>query len=274
MNTHTTADTTTEAPVLVSTDDGIAEVTLNRPASLNALSEEMLAALQTVWDDLAETRDVHAVILRGAGKNFCAGHNLKEMTARRDDADGGKAYFVELFATCSNMMTSILRLPKPVIAEVHGIATAAGCQLVATCDLAVAAQSARFATSGVNIGLFCSTPMVALSRNVARKHAMEMLLLGEFLPASRAAEIGIINEVAPDDGLRSRARAMAEKIAAKSPSAVRIGKEAFYAQGEMDVDAAYAYAGAVMAENMMAQDAKGGIGAFINKKDMPDWTGK
>ena len=254
--------------------DGIAEVTLNRPASLNALSEEMLAALQTTWDELAETRDVHAVILRAAGNNFCAGHNLKEMTAHRSDADGGKGYFVELFATCSKMMTSILRLPKPVIAEVQGIATAAGCQLVATCDLAVAAHSARFATSGVNIGLFCSTPMVALSRNVARKHAMEMLLLGEFLPAEKAAEIGLVNEVASDEELHARARAMAEKIASKSPSAVRIGKEAFYAQAEMDVDAAYAYAGAVMAENMMARDATGGIGAFINKEDMPDWTGE
>ncbi len=270
MNTHVTTD----APVLVRQSDGIAEVTLNRPGSLNALSEEMLTALQNTWDDLAETRDVHAVILRGAGKNFCAGHNLKEMTERRKDADGGHTYFQELFATCAKMMTSILRLPKPVIAEVQGIATAAGCQLVATCDLAVAAQSARFATSGVNIGLFCSTPMVALTRNISRKHAMEMLMLGEFLPAERAAEMGIINKVAADQDLSDEARAMALKIASKSPAAVRIGKEAFYAQAEMDVDAAYAYAGAVMAENMMTQDATGGIGAFIDKKDMPDWTGE
>lgn len=263
----------TEAPVLVEQADGIATVTLNRPASLNALSEEMLAALQATWDELAETRDVHAVILRGAGKNFCAGHNLKEMTARREDADGGRGYFQELFATCSKMMTSIVRLPKPVIAQVHGIATAAGCQLVASCDLSVAAHSARFATSGVNIGLFCSTPMVALSRNVARKHAMEMLLLGEFLPAEKAAEIGLINRVAADADLAQAALSMARIIADKSPAAVRVGKEAFYAQAEMDLDAAYAYAGQVMADNMMARDAKGGIGAFIDKKPMPDWTG-
>ena len=269
-----TAVTDTAAPVLLEVTDGIATVTLNRPATLNALSEEILAALQSTWDEIADRSDVHVAILRGAGKNFCAGHNLKEMTARRADDDGGRAHFQELFATCSKMMTSIVRLPKPVIAQVHGIATAAGCQLVASCDLAVAADSARFATSGVNIGLFCSTPMVALSRNVARKHAMEMLLLGEFLPAATAADIGLVNRVTPEAELETATRAMAQIIADKSPSAVRIGKKAFYAQAQMDLDGAYTYAGEVMAENMMARDARGGIGAFINKDPMPDWTGE
>lgn len=262
------------APVLLTVADGVAEVTLNRPGSLNALSEEMLDALQATWDGLVDRRDVHAVVLRGAGTNFCAGHNLKEMTARRGDADGGKDYYVELFAKCSRMMTSILHLPKPVVAEVHGIATAAGCQLVATCDLAVAADTARFATSGVNIGLFCSTPMVALSRNVARKHAMEMLLLGDFIAADKAAEIGLINRVVPEQALSATARDMAARIAAKSPAAIRIGKRAFYDQSEMDVEAAYQFAGAVMAENMMGRDATSGIGAFLEKRDMPDWTGE
>lgn len=172
-------------PLIVEIDDGVARVVLNRPKSINALSEEMLSALQACFDGIRQDRSVKAVILRSSGSNFCAGHNLKEMTARRSDADGGKAYFVELFATCSTMMKTVVRLPQPVIAEVRGIATAAGCQLVAACDLAVAADTARFATSGVNFGLFCSTPMVALSRNVARKHAMEMVVLGEFLPAAR-----------------------------------------------------------------------------------------
>ncbi|MFK7871230.1 MAG: enoyl-CoA hydratase-related protein, partial [Roseobacter sp.] len=193
-------------PVELDITGGIATVTLNKPETLNALSEEMLAALQGVLDDIAVNTDVKAVILRGAGDHFCAGHNLKEMTARRADADKGSEYFNTLFATCSRMMMSIVNLPQPVIAEVKGIATAAGCQLVATCDLAVASDDARFATSGVNIGLFCSTPMVALSRNVPRKKAMEMLLLGEFLPAQQAADMGLINRVVPLDALEDAAR--------------------------------------------------------------------
>ncbi|MEM6386432.1 MAG: enoyl-CoA hydratase [Pseudomonadota bacterium] len=263
-----------ETLVLRQDDDGVATLTLNAPGAINALSNDMIAALSSVLDELSGDRSVKAVILRGAGDHFCAGHNLKEMTARRSDPDGGFQYFQDLFATCSAMMLKITRLPQPVIAEVSGIATAAGCQLVATCDLAVASESARFATSGVNIGLFCSTPMVALSRNLSRKHAMEMLLLGEFLPAARVAELGLINRVVPLEELPDTARDMARQIADKSPAAVRIGKRAFYEQAEMTLDAAYAFAGQAMAENMMARDAEAGIGAFVGKKPMPDWSGE
>ena len=263
-----------EAPVMVEINHGIATVTLNNPRAMNALAEDMLAQLQQTWDEIAQNRDVKVVILRGAGDHFCAGHNLKEMTARRADPDNGAQYFNDLFATCSKMMMSIVRLPQPVIAEVRGIATAAGCQLVATCDLAVAADDARFATSGVNIGLFCSTPMVALSRNVARKQAMEMLLLGEFLSAQKAVDIGLINRAVPQDALGATTRTMAETIVGKSPVAIKIGKEAFYRQAEMSLEQAYDYAGNAMAENMMARDATEGINAFVSKKPMPDWTGE
>lgn len=254
--------------------DGVAILTMNEPKSINALSEEMLAALLDAFDQIAEDRSVKVVILRSAGDHFCAGHNLKEMTARRADADGGLQYFQDLFATCSAMMLRVVRLPQPVIAEVKGIATAAGCQLVASCDLAVAAEDATFATSGVNIGLFCSTPMVALSRNVPRKLAMEMLLLGEFLPAARVAEIGLVNRVVPLDALEDTAMEMARIVADKSPAAVSIGKRAFYEQAEMPLDKAYEFAGRVMAENMMARDAEAGIGAFTRKQPMPEWIGE
>ncbi|MEO9651262.1 MAG: enoyl-CoA hydratase [Roseobacter sp.] len=263
-----------DAPVVLEIQDGIATVTLNRPSSLNALAEDMLAHLQRIWDDLAENRAAKVVILRGAGDHFCAGHNLKEMTLRRADPDGGSQYFNDLFATCSKMMLSIVQLPQPVIAEVRGIATAAGCQLVATCDLAVAAEDAQFATSGVNIGLFCSTPMVALSRNVTRKQAMEMLLMGNFLSASRAVEIGLINRSVPKNNVSETTYAMARSIADKSPVAIKIGKEAFYRQSEMSLEDAYAYTGATMAHNMMARDATEGINAFIAKEPMPDWSGE
>lgn len=264
--------TDTTAPVLLDQSDGIATITLNRPKSMNALSEDVLAALQSALDQIASDRAVRAVILRGAGAHFCAGHNLKEMTARRQDADGGKEYFNTLFQTCSKMMMSIVNLPQPVIAEVQGIATAAGCQLVATCDLAVAAETASFATSGVNIGLFCSTPMVALSRNVTRKQAMEMLLLGEFQTAEKAAQIGLINSVVPEADLSDATRKMAATIVGKAPIAVKIGKEAFYKQADMDLASAYAYTGAAMADNMMARDTERGIDAFITKKPMPEWA--
>ena len=260
--------------VLREDSEGIATLTLNAPRSINALSEAMLAALSDTLDTLAEDRSIKAVILRGAGDHFCAGHNLKEMTERRGDTDGGFQHFQDLFATCSAMMLRVVHLPQPVIAEVRGIATAAGCQLVASCDLAVASDGARFATSGVNIGLFCSTPMVALTRNVARKQAMEMLLLGDFLPAARVAEMGLINRVVPEDLLAPTAREMARAIAAKSPAAIKIGKRAFYEQAEMPLEQAYAYAGRVMAENMMARDAAVGIGAFVEKSPMPDWSGE
>lgn len=268
------ADAPAAPPLTIERQDGVAVLTLDRPKSINALSDEMLAALQGALDEIGADRSVKAVILRGAGAHFCAGHNLKEMTARRGDADGGLAYYRELFAVCSRMMTTITRLPQPVIAEVTGIATAAGCQLVASCDLAVAGESARFATSGVNIGLFCATPMVALSRNVPRKHAMEMLLLGEFVSAERAERIGLVNRVVPDAAVAAEAMAMATAIASKSPVALKIGKEAFYAQIEKSLEEAYAYAGAAMTENMMARDAEAGIGAFVEKKPMPAWTGE
>lgn len=254
--------------------DGVSVLTLNAPGSINALSEAMLAALSAAFDQIAQDRSVKVVILRTGGKHFCAGHNLKEMTARRADADGGFQYFQDLFATCSAMMLRVVRLPQPVIAEVRGIATAAGCQLVGSCDLAVAAENATFATSGVNIGLFCSTPMVALSRNVPRKRAMEMLLLGDFLPAARVAEMGLVNRVVPLAELEATTMEMARTIADKSPSAVKIGKRAFYEQAEMPLEQAYAFAGRTMAENMMARDAQAGIGAFTRKEPMPDWTGE
>ena len=261
-------------PILRSDTDGVASLTLNAPKSINALSEPMLEALSAMFDQIATDRSVKAVILRSGGNHFCAGHNLKEMTARRTDADGGFQYFQELFAKCSAMMLRVVRLPQPVIAEVKGIATAAGCQLVASCDLAVAAEDATFATSGVNIGLFCSTPMVALSRNVPRKLAMEMLLLGEFLPATQVEKMGLVNRVVPLAELADASMGMARVIADKSPSAVKIGKRAFYEQLEMPLSEAYEFAGRIMAENMMAKDAEAGIGAFTRKEPMPDWTGE
>ncbi len=254
--------------------DGVAVLTLNASKSINALSEAMLAALSGAFDKIAEDRSIRVVLLRTGGTHFCAGHNLKEMTARRSDADGGFQYFQDLFAKCSAMMLRVVRLPQPVIAEVRGIATAAGCQLVASCDLAIASDDATFATSGVNIGLFCSTPMVALSRNVPRKLAMEMLLLGEFLPAARVAEMGLVNRVVPLEDLEAAAMDMARIIAGKSSSAVKIGKRAYYEQLEMPLEQAYAFAGRVMAENMMARDAEAGIGAFARKEPMPDWVGE
>ena len=260
--------------ILRSDEDGVAVLTLNSPKSINALSEAMMATMSAMLDDIAADRRVKVVILRSGGNHFCAGHNLKEMTARRADPDGGFQYFQDLFAKCSAMMLRIVRLPQPVIAEVKGIATAAGCQLVAACDLAISAEEAKFATSGVNIGLFCSTPMVALARNVPRKLAMEMLLLGEFLPAARAAEIGLVNRVVPLAELEGASMRMARVIANKSPAAVRIGKRAFYEQLEMPLEQAYAFAGRMMAENMMTKDTVAGIGAFTRKDPMPEWTGE
>ena len=260
--------------VLRADTEGVAVLTLTAPKSINALSEAMLAALSETLDKIAEDRSVKAVVLRSGGNHFCAGHNLKEMTAHRADEDGGFQYFQDLFAKCSAMMLRVVRLPQPVIAEVKGIATAAGCQLVASCDLAVAAEDATFATSGVNIGLFCSTPMVALSRNVPRKLAMEMLMLGEFLPAARVAEMGLLNRVAPLADLEEASMEMARTIANKSPAAAKIGKRSFYEQLEMPLEEAYAFAGRTMAENMMARDAEAGIGAFTRKEPMPEWTGE
>lgn len=250
---------------------GVAELTLNAPGRLNALSDAMLGALQAQIDALAEDRATRAVILRGAGKVFCAGHDLKEMTAGRQAEDGGKAYFADLFTRCARVMTGLSRIPQPVIAEVHGIATAAGCQLVASCDMAVAAEGTRFGVNGVNIGLFCSTPMVALSRNIPRKHAFEMLTTGQFIEADRAQALGLVNRVVPHDDLRAATRELADTVAAKLGAAVKIGKRAFYEQIEMPLDQAYAYAGEVMVENMLYRDTEEGISAFLEKRP-PDWN--
>ncbi len=260
-------------PVIIQKDGAVATLTLNRPPARNALSLAMIAAVTSAVSEVSEDREISAVILAANGPGFCAGHDLKEMTARRRDDDRGRAFFEETMHACSNMMQSIVRSPKPFIAAVHGIATAAGCQLVATCDLAVASTEAKFATPGVNIGLFCSTPMIALSRNVSRKHAMEMLLLGDILSAEDANANGLVNRVSSPENLMNEARGLADQIASKSPLTVAIGKEAFYKQLEMPLAEAYDYAAGVMVKNMMARDAEEGIGAFIEKRN-PVWTGE
>lgn len=248
----------------------IAHLKLNDPGKLNALSDGMLAALQEQFDSLQNDRSIRAVILSGEGKVFCAGHDLKEMTAGRQAEDGGKAYFKDLFDRCATMMMSVQKLPQPVIAQVHGIATAAGCQLVASCDMAVAAEGTKFGVNGVNIGLFCSTPMVALTRNIARKHAFEMLSTGQFIPAEKAESLGLINHVVPHDQLADATNDLAARVAEKLGAAVKIGKEAFYAQAQMPLDQAYGYAGDVMVENMLYRDTAEGIAAFLEKRP-PNW---
>jgi enoyl-CoA hydratase/carnithine racemase len=260
----------TEAVLLRERDGGVAVLTLNRPQARNSLSEALLSALTQSLTDIAADKSVRAVVLAANGPGFCAGHDLKELTARRGDADGGRAYFREIMTTCSAMMQTIVTLPQPVIAAVQGVATAAGCQLVASCDLAIASTSAKFATPGVDIGLFCSTPMVALSRNVPRKLAMEMLLTGNMVEADRAAQIGLVNRVVAAGEERQAALAFAKEIASKSTYTLKIGKEAFYRQLEMSLAEAYAYASEVMTENMMARDAEEGICAFIDKRK-PTW---
>lgn len=258
-------------PLVLSHREGyVLRLTMNRPAARNALSEGLMTALQAAFDEAASDGSVRAIVLGAEGPAFSSGHDLKEMTARRKDADNGRAAFAQLFAQCSKLMQTIVRHPKPVIAQVQGIATAAGCQLVASCDLAVASTLARFATPGVNIGLFCSTPMVALSRNVARKHAMEMLLTGNMIPAEEALRIGLVNRVTSPETLEKEAITLAQKIASKPAKTVKIGKEAFYRQLEMGLSDAYDYASRVMTENMLAADAEEGIGAFIDKRE-PNW---
>ena len=249
---------------------GVAVVTMNRVAARNSLSLSMIDGLHAAVSELAEDSGVAAIVLAANGPVFSAGHDLKELSAHRADSDKGLAFFESTMERCSGMMQAIVACPKPVIAAVQGTATAAGCQLVATCDLAVAAENAEFCTPGVNIGLFCSTPMVALSRNVTRKRAMEMLLLGEMLPASGAAEYGLVNRVVPQDELMDAAISLAGKIAKKPPAIVATGKAAFYTQAEMPLSEAYAYATKVMVENMMARDAEEGIGAFLQKRK-PKW---
>jgi len=259
------------APVLLrETRDEIALLTLNRPQARNSLSEALIAALTESFADIATDKRVRVVVLAANGPAFSAGHDMKEMTARRSDADRGRAYFKQLMDACAAMMQAIVHLPKPVIAAVHGPASAAGCQLVASCDLAVASSAAKFATPGVNIGLFCSTPMVALSRNVSRKAAMEMLLTGDMITAEDAQRVGLINRVVAPGTERDEALKLARQIASKSALTVKIGKEAFYRQLEMSLADAYRYASGVMVENMLARDAEEGIGAFIEKRT-PSW---
>jgi enoyl-CoA hydratase/carnithine racemase len=247
--------------------DGVAWLTLNRPTARNALSIALMDALVAALDAVEADPTVKVVVIGGAGPAFCAGHDLRELRSRAH-----RAAYQATFELCSHLMTRIVRLPKPVIARVHGVATAAGCQLVASCDLAVAATTARFATPGVNIGLFCSTPMVALSRAVGRKAAMEMLLTGELVDAGRACELGLVNRVVPEAELDAAVAALAGEIVAKSPLTLAIGKEAFYRQAEMGLDDAYAYASEVMTQNMLARDAAEGIDAFLAKRP-PAWTG-
>ena len=250
--------------------NSVAYILLNSPDTLNSLSDEMLGTLTKEFEKLKNDPKIRAVVLEGAGKAFCAGHNLKEMTKGRKAKDGGKAYFLDLFKRCARMMMLIQKLPQPVIAKVHGIATAAGCQLVATCDLAIAEKSTKFGVNGVNIGLFCSTPMVALSRNITRKKAFEMLTTGDFISAEQAKTLGLVNRVVEIENFDLETEKLAEQIASKLGVAVKIGKEAFYKQLEMPISEAYEYTGRVMAENMMFRQTEKGIDAFLNKRE-PTW---
>jgi len=271
MSAQAAVATSPPPPILLRETVGpITVLTLNRPAARNSLSEAMIAELHAALDGIAVDKSIRAVVIAANGTAYSAGHDLKEMTARRSDPDRGRAHFAELMNACSAMMQAIVHLPKPVIAAVQGVATAAGCQLVASCDLAVASDAARFATSGIDNGLFCSTPMVALSRNVSRKQAMEMLMTGEQISAQRAMQIGLVNHVVPAGHERDAAIALAQKIARKSAYAIKVGKQAFYRQAEMSLADAYRFAAEVMTENMMARDAEEGIGAFIEKR-APKW---
>jgi enoyl-CoA hydratase/carnithine racemase len=266
--------TATNAPVIAEgPEPGVLVLTLNRPQARNTLSEAMLIALQAAIDRASADRETRAVILAAKGPVFCAGHDLKEMTGRRQDADGGRAYYALLFETCGRVMQSIAASPKPFIAAVHAPAVAAGCQLVAQCDLAVAAEEAQFGTTGINNGLFCATPMVPLSRKVPRKQALEMLMLGGLTPAREALHMGLVNRVVPAGLLMPTALEMARTIASKSPAAIAIGKKAFYKQADRPLAEAYAIGTAALLENMLHEDAVEGIGAFLDKR-APQWRGR
>lgn len=267
---NTTVEATEMEQVLARRDeDGVATLTLARPKKFNALSVELLEALRRELSAVGDDPGVRAVVLAGAGKAFCAGHDLEEMRA-----DPRPEAMRALFRLCADVMLAIVRLPKPVIARVHGVATAAGCQLVATCDLAVAAESARFAVSGVNLGLFCSTPMVALTRNLPRKPAMEMLLTGNFVDATTALQWGLVNRVVPMDALDTATAELAASVASKSPAAIALGKKLFYHQLEAGIEEAYRLASETMTCNMALDDARAGIDAFVGKRPMPTWTGR
>jgi len=263
--------TVREVQPLLREDRGpVALLTLNRPETRNSLSRDMIAALTAAVGEIGASAAIRAVVVTGAGSAFSSGHDLREMTAHRADSDGGRAFYADTMKACAEMMLSIVRSRKPVIAAVNGIATAAGCQLVASCDLAVASIDARFATPGVNIGLFCSTPMVALSRNISRKAAMEMLLLGELIEANEAKSFGLVNRVVEPDRVVNEAIELGRKIASKPKRTLKIGKEAFYRQLDMPLEDAYRYASAVMVENMLDREAEEGIGAFLDKRE-PNW---
>jgi enoyl-CoA hydratase/carnithine racemase len=271
MTSQTARVPAPHAPILLrETIGSIHVLTLNRPQARNSLSEAMIVELHAALTDITDDVNVRGLVIAANGSAFSAGHDMKELTSHRSDADRGRAYFAKMMTACSAMMQAIVQLPKPVVAAVQGIATAAGCQLVASCDLAVATETATFATPGVDIGLFCSTPMVALSRNVPRKQAMEMLLTGEPISATTAREFGLINRVVPAGTERDAAVALAQKVARKSAHTIKLGKAAFYRQAEMGLAAAYRYAAEVMTENMMARDAEEGISAFIEKRE-PRW---
>lgn len=258
-------------PLVLRQDQGhIARLILNNPAGYNALSTAMIAALADALDEVGRDDNIRAVILAATGKAFCAGHDLREMQAARHDSDAGRAAYERLFSRCGAMMQKLPALPQPIIAEVQGVATAAGCQLVASCDMAVAAQCVRFGVNGVNIGLFCSTPMVALSRAIAPRAAFEMLVTGEFIDADRAHELGLVNRVTAPETLQEETMALAGIIAGKLPAAVRMGKRAFHQQARMGLADAYQATGAVICENLLRADTAEGIAAFLEKRP-PDW---
>ena len=254
-------------------ENGVMRFNLNSPENLNALSENMMDLIQNGLDKAGLDKNVRVIIISGEGSTFSSGHDLKELKAARKGADKGKKYFLKIMKKCSKMMQTIIKCPKPIIAEVAGTATAAGCQLVASCDLAYASSSAKFATPGVNIGLFCSTPMVAISRNLSNKHSMEMLLTGELISSDKASKIGLINDVVEKSTLKDFVLNKAQKISKKSSVTLKIGKEAFYKQLDMKLSDAYDYASKVMAQNMLKLDAKEGIDAFIDKRE-PIWKDK
>jgi enoyl-CoA hydratase/carnithine racemase len=264
---------TSLAPLLPSRDSGVLTLTLNRPEQRNALSESLMRALQISLDEAVEEASIRVIVLAANGPAFSSGHDLKELTQRRADPDKGLAYYRALFAQCSRLMQTIVRHPKPVIASVQGVATAAGCQLVASCDLALASTAARFATPGVNIGLFCSTPMVALSRAVPRKAAMEMLLTGNAIDAAEARRLGLINRVVAADALLEETKALARFLASKPAATLKTGKQAFQHQLELSLSSAYDYVGEVMVQNMLHTEAEEGIGAFLDKRP-PKWPGQ
>lgn len=249
----------------------IQHITLNRPGSLNCLSLEMIAALQSALDEAKDDTSIRAIILSGSGPGFCAGHDLKEIASHKNDTDGGRAYYETLFNNCTQMMLTIASLPVPVIAQVHRVAAAAGCQLVATCDMAIADDQAQFAVNGIDAGLFCSTPQVALSRNIPRKAAMEMLMLGERISAERALSLGLLNRIVPKEELEKTTLDFAERAAQKSRKVIALGKQAFYRQVEMTLTLAYEDMSNVIVDNLMMEDARCGIDAFINK-EKPEWN--